>query len=92
MRDIPLYFWRSAAVQLRTTVSAVSTMSLARGRGMRNLVPSAATSNVFQLPVCPGALFIYPESNSGRGSENSKVVPVARTSTPTIRPKLALSM
>ena len=42
---------------------------------MRNLVPSAETSNVLQLPVCPGAKFGYPESNNGRGAENSKIVP-----------------
>ena len=90
------HFLRSAAVQLRTTVigvfASVPATFVDSGRGMRNRWPSAETSKVFQGPVCPEALFKYPESNSGRGAENSNVEPVAWVAAATTLPKLLLSI
>ena len=55
------YFLLRAAVQLMVTVIGVfaraPVMFVASGRGMRNRWPSEETSKVFQLPVCPSALF-----------------------------------
>src|SRR6202022_3735402 len=84
-----------AAVQLRTTVIGLlvsALFKLVSGRGMRNRWLLKETAKLFQLPLCPAGVLMYAESNSGIGTDDSRVDPAALIPTETIFPELSASI